>query len=354
MTFINYQAWVHFADHVLEEALYAEFARENARRPVVVHDTASRDTVSMERLLSGIPPRREVAFLDVASIEADVLPRPWQKVPPPDSIVALGAHRVLAAAINLLSTLSQTTEPRQSDPLLVLIPTTLGLPLGILQGQRSPGNIARNRRDAPRVLTICDPTLTMGSSSEDVARGAVVAITRCVEALIGPAYHPPSSGVALDGLARIAKNVFPVVDDQGSPDQRRELMAGALNAALAAEQGVSTLEQFAREYSTDKTGDAVTLCRLLLPRLVAAYEAVGPLPNDAKLKNALEIPSTLSVSDGLERLLSKLPLSGDFRTAGFRPDEIVVALMSQRLAQVLTPSVLGQFTALIHHSHPVH
>jgi alcohol dehydrogenase class IV len=64
------------------------------------------------------------------------------------------------------------------------------------------------------------------------------ALVHCLEALLGDAWNPPADGIALDGLRRAGRWLPRAVEDGRDLAARRELLAAALDAGLAAEKGL--------------------------------------------------------------------------------------------------------------------
>lgn len=356
MTFINYQAWIHFADSILEEALYAEFERQGLMQPLIVFDSDGHSCRDMDRVMSGIPARRKVDTWDVdegSTLQHQANDKPHDKTFH-DGIIGFGSYRALSTAQDLATNAGSSQYGKDADPLAILIPKTAGLPLGVLQARRGVRGLSYQHGGTPRILAICDPTLTTGASRRDTANGAVLALARCIEALIGPAYHPPSTGVAFDGLLRIVEHLPPALDDAETLTHRRELMAGSLNAALATEHGLGTVETLALALADEAKGDPAPMCRILLPMLVASFEHADALRNQTKLRRALGLDETHRISHGLEVFLSKLPLPSHFEALDTSPIRVVETLTQGPVANLLQPNILECYIDLIQAPHPVH
>src|SRR5690606_27621600 len=82
------------------------------------------------------------------------------------------------------------------------------------------------------------PTLTLDLTAQDVAGSGMDALTHCLETYIASAYNPPADGIARDGIRRAAAHLERAVADMADLAARREMMAAALNGALASQKGL--------------------------------------------------------------------------------------------------------------------
>ena len=127
-------------------------------------------------------------------------------------------------------------------PPIIAIPTTAGSGAEVVStagvvladGQRlglaSPHLIPK--------VAICDPTLTLGLPPALTAGTGMDALSHCIETFLATAYNPPADGIALDGIARAARHLERAVERGRDLTARREMMAAALNGALALQKGL--------------------------------------------------------------------------------------------------------------------
>jgi alcohol dehydrogenase class IV len=87
-------------------------------------------------------------------------------------------------------------------------------------------------------VAICDPTMTLCLPPDLTADTGMDAITHCIETYTSSAYNPPADGIALDGLRRAAANIQQAVEKGSDLEARREMMAAAMNGALAFQKGL--------------------------------------------------------------------------------------------------------------------
>ncbi|MEO1398369.1 MAG: iron-containing alcohol dehydrogenase, partial [Pseudomonadota bacterium] len=254
MTLITYLTRVHFADGVLEEALWSEFDAAGKRRPLVLLDRRNLTEDQIERFLASIPGRSDFAeFSDIPIVPNE---RTARKVANRfhdagcDVLVAFGTGRTIdlakasRVAIKHDEPLSKFAYARGGSkrigidlPDLFAVPDISGCgpavsahaPLIMANGERA---LLMCKKLIPTV-TIFDPTLTLAADQIASASAGADAITQCVEAYLSKSYNPPAEGIALDGLRRAVTNVGSVLNNSNDIGARREMMAASLNGALA-------------------------------------------------------------------------------------------------------------------------
>ena len=263
MTLSSYPTRVHFADAVMEHALWSEMEKGRVRAALLIWDRSHANTEFHDRIRDGIPPGADILSCEIAEgVDTDLLARRMADGPEMqavDAIVAFGS----VAAIEMGRSLRR--ELHGSRPAFFAVPGVDGLP------DPCNRNLESWRDGLPSVV-ICDPTLTQSPAPGALLRAAVLTLMRCIESYLGAAYNPPADGMALDGLSRAIAALPQLVATQaGDLDTRRELMAAALNAAMAQEKGIGPAHILARALAAEchdrLTADAG---RLILPGIVAA------------------------------------------------------------------------------------
>ncbi len=259
MSLITYLTRVHFADGVLEEAVAAEVSALGIKRPLIVTDKGLVDCGLVERLLDAFPVGVEPQVFD----ETPSNPHEAACTAAAEMYTALqcdgligfggGSSIDLAKATGLLAShggeLSAyaaieggTSRIRNKLPPLIAIPTTAGT--GSEVGRASVMIVADGRKLgilSPYMIptvAICDPTLTIELPRDLTAATGMDALTHCVETYISTAYNPPADGIAIDGLKRAFSNIERAVSSGKDINARREMMAAAMNGALAFQKGL--------------------------------------------------------------------------------------------------------------------
>lgn len=237
MSLIQYLTRTHFAEHVLQDALGTELARLNAQRPLILIDDEGRVNGGLAALDDALPcnlaavwgPRLNRAAADQAASADDLAALQDTEC---DAVLAFGGATALRTG-RALAKGSAKVLP------LIVVPTTTA-DMGLSQDQAPVG--AETTRPAVPDVILCDPTLTYRLGPEPTAAHGFDGLARCIEAFLAPGFNPPADGIALDGIYRIARNLEAALEDGTRPAARREVMAGALNGALAGRKGTGGID----------------------------------------------------------------------------------------------------------------
>ncbi|MBS0333455.1 MAG: iron-containing alcohol dehydrogenase [Proteobacteria bacterium] len=90
-------------------------------------------------------------------------------------------------------------------------------------------------------LALCDPELTYGLPPGLTAATGMDAIAHCLETFMAPAYNPPAEAIALHGLSCGFAAIRTAVADGADRGARRDMMAAALEGALAFQKGLGAV-----------------------------------------------------------------------------------------------------------------
>ena len=259
MALINYLTRIHLADGVLEDALGAEAEALGVKRPLLVTDQGLMASGLVERALSALPSSIDVTTFDTTpSNPTEAAARRAAELyqgEACDGLVGFGGGSCidLAKAVGILVTHQGpladyaaieggVARIKNLLPPLIAIPTTAGTgsevgrgTVIILDDGRKLGLLSPHL--IPKVA-ICDPTLTLGLPPLLTAGTGMDALTHCIETYIATAYNPPADGIALDGLKRAATHIERAVEKGADLIARREMMAAAMNGALAFQKGL--------------------------------------------------------------------------------------------------------------------
>lgn len=344
MTLITYLTRIHFADGVLEAALKAEIEAAGMRRPLVVTDRGVVAAGLLDRVFQALPPGTSAQLYDgtpanpteAAVREAAALYRGEEC----DGFLSIGGGSPIdlakAAAIavthagplRLYAAIEGGTgRIRNALPHHVAIPTTAGT--GSEVGRGAVIVLDDGRKLAllsPRLVptaAICDPTLTLTLPPALTAGTGMDALTHCVETYVAASYNPPADGIALDGLARAAANIERAVECPRDLSARREMMAAAMNGALAFQKGLGGVH--AMSHALGGFGGAGlhhgTLNGVLLPHVIA-FNAPAAGHRYAALAAAMKLPPGADVADALHRLSERIGLPGGL--AGLGVDDATI------------------------------
>jgi 4-hydroxybutyrate dehydrogenase len=297
MSLIGYATRIHFADRVLEDALPEELHALGVRRPRLVADAAGQAGDAPERLTDALPPGMGLV-LDGA-----------------DAIVALGGPAALDAG---------RRQARDAGlPVVALPTTTASVGLGPLQdGGTAP---------VP-ALILCDATLTMGAGRAATAAAGMDALIHCIEAYLGTAWNPPADGIALEGVRRAGAWLERAVADGQDIEARREMLAAALNAGLAAQKGLGGVHALAHalEAESGLVAHHGQLHAALLPPVIA-FNAPAVADRLAPLRQALRLGARADVTAALAGLGRRIGLPD--RLAAFGLDAGALDRVAARAAE---------------------
>lgn len=322
---------IHFGEGILEEALQSELERNGLCRPVLLHDSTAASSDILDRVTLGLPlgVTKTQHFLDYKLPDFRGLRAAHDQIDAhgADVVIAFGSANAISAMRTLLH--GQTREagpigvaPLMNEPKFFAVPGVDGLVSpAVLFGDRDPTRSMR-RTDNPSVV-ICDPTLTMGQSAELTASASVVALVRCVEAILSDTYHPPADGLAFDGLKRIVGGLGSVLQAD-CLEGRRELMAAELNASLAMHKGVGITQLLIAELMRlNETGhDPGALMRLVFPIYVDTGRCIGQTQKDQQICDALNARPGATLGTALVEMMTSLPLPSSFQALGIAPDTL--------------------------------
>lgn len=344
MTLINYLNRVHFAENILEEAVWAELDQRRGATFLVVATGPTFTGELGERLMAGIPKQaRTVTCPTDGGIpterEAMRLAAQYREAGC-DAILAFGRGYVinLAKALRLTVThgtpLARFSEAeggsvRITGPLpdLIAIPGLQGFGTGfngLLSVLLNSGTMIEiTGRNMVPTVTIGDPTIALKEPPVVVAGACVEAIALCVEALLSPNYNPPANGIAMDGLNRGLQSLKSV-SHPAAPQAMRELMAACMNAALVQQKGLGLTHAITSALcaTCGVALDKGQVKRLLLPGVLRYYEQNDALENSG-LPDAMGLRTPAEAVAKLAGALQALPLPRSLTEMGVTADDVV-------------------------------
>jgi 4-hydroxybutyrate dehydrogenase len=266
MSLIRYAARIHFAERVIEDVLPEEVRVRRIVAPLVVVDADTGQ--ALLRVLDCLPVGCHARILDLSEIDAGTgISRAVERVLREgvksaeegadvgegdcDAVIGLGGAVALAVArfANVersLAIVPSLRRGREAVAAQVLAVPTLPGCLGL----GPPSWSARDQRGValpsriPDVV-FCDPTLLRSAAPDRLAAAGMDAHVHCLEALLATAWNPPADGMAFDGLRRASSWLERLVADPSDADAGREMLAAALNGALASQKGLGAIHAMA-------------------------------------------------------------------------------------------------------------
>ena len=261
MSLIRYVTRIHFADRAMEDALPEELRTRGLSAPLILADADAE--AALPRLLDCLPPRTRPTVIRVdpdPGLEAAQCLQPGTH----DLVIGLGGGAAIDLA-RLAGTPPSGPRRRRSVggsgtdtgdgggvPRMVIptLPGCLGLgPLALAGNVTGPSlplglAAAETRAPVPCVL-FCDPWLMRHASPARLAVAGMDGLVHCLEALLSTAWNPPADGMAFDGLRRAGRWLERLCADPTDPEARHEVMAAALNGALATQKGLGAIHALA-------------------------------------------------------------------------------------------------------------
>ena len=330
MSLISYLTRIHFADDVVEEALAAELDELGIARPLIVTDKGVAEAGLLERVEDAVPAASTSVLFEGGSItpsEAGAARiAELYREGGCEGLIALGGGTIIDL-VKVVALLVSHGRPlvafaggggrlgliRDVLPPIIAIPTTAGSGAEVVPGT---GVALENGQmlglSSPHLLpkvTICDPTLTISLPPALTAGTGMDALTHCIETYIATAYNPPADGIALDGVARAARHLERAVQHGRDLTARREMMAAALNGALAVQKGLGGVHALSHALGGLK-GYRLhhgTLNGVLLPYML---EFNAPAVGDryGAIKRAMGLGARTDLAQELFRLTGRLGL----------------------------------------------
>lgn len=296
-------------------------------RPLVVTDPGIEEAGILAQVLMAIGSGSTPVYHGVSpnpKLEAVTAALALYRTSACDGIVAVGGGSALDAgkAVALLASnpgpLSAyhvfQEAPRlvaERLPPLIAVPTTAGTGSEVSRGLAvaDAGGHAKIVILHPRLfpaVALCDPLLTVGLPPTLTAGTGVDALVHCIEAFFSTAPNPLIDLLALDGAARIWRNLPRSVADGRDVAAREQVMLGALLGGLCMPKGLGLAHAFALSLEEPRLHHG-TLVGLLLPR-VLAWSGTALAGKAAKLAEALGLSPSVDLPGALDKFNREIGL----------------------------------------------
>lgn len=175
--------------------------------------------------------------------------------------VALDVARAIALRVNHRRDLFDYDDLIGGDqyvtgevPYFVAVPTTAGTGSEVGRSAIISEDVSKKKRIlfSPKLMAkqvFADPMLTMELPPFVTAATGMDALTHCMEAYLAKNYHPMCDGIALEGMALIAKSIARATH---KPDEqsRADMLLGSLMGAVAFQKGLGVVHSLAHPLSS--------------------------------------------------------------------------------------------------------
>ena len=366
MTLITYLTKVHFADGILEEALWSEIKALKKKHPLVIAESSFLKSDISERFFAGLPIRiQPELYCDIPNVPTEQSANEIANLylsKKCDVLIAFGSSRAIDLAkisrvaikhpntglVTFSYTRGGSKLIGQNLPDLIVVPSISGVSSSVSAHSpvvlKSGDRVLLMCKKLIPVVTVCDPTVTLGVGKEETASAGADAITNCIEAFVSNSYNPPAEGIAYDGLSRAIANLGCVIENPDNIDSRREMMAASLNGALALQKGLGASKAIssALEAVSNKMLDRGTLNRITLPSVLRYNEQSVDDKYDV-LRKLFISQRQVSFPEVVEDYFNKLPLAKNLSELGFEKSELVeaAAIASNELSSITNPRTLN-------------
>ena len=341
MTDITYLTSIKF-DHGAVAGLPAELAALGVKRPLLVSDRGLEAAGLLERVRPLLPAGSAI-FLDVPTNpteEAVLAALAIYQTGGCDGVIGFGGGSPidLSKAVALLAShggaLSRyaaidggVARITATIPPVIAVPTTAGT--GSEVGRAALVTLADGRKVgliSPHMIprrAICDPDLTLGLPRFLTAVTGLDALSHCVETYLSPRINPPAEAIALDGAARLWRNIERAVADGGDRQARWEMMMGSLEGGLTFQKGLGAIHALSHALGAlkDPSLHHGTLNAILLPP-VLRFNTPNCAAKYARLAEVLGLPAGADLAKAFDDLNRRLGIPKTLRELGLRDSQI--------------------------------
>ena len=315
-------------------ALATELRALGVRRPLLVTD---KGLVS-----AGLAERAVRAYGDAASLQVfdDVTENPLfadvergaalYRQHACDAVVALGGGSVIDTAkfIALLATNAGSVAryagvpnaPHEATAPLIAIPTTAGTgseasPSAGIHPDSKTASVGMNSRHLVPRVAILDPELTGSLPPRLAAATGIDALSHCIEGYLSKKDQPMGKSIALDGIARVARNLRRAVTDRTDTSARAQMMLAAYAGGVSIGMGLGPAHAVALTCSDQGFHHGVLSGIGLVATLEATAEHVPE--RVAAAAEAFGLRSSESLAHAVATLMRELGLPATLAELGY-------------------------------------
>lgn len=214
----------------------------------------------------------------------------------------------------------------QPFPTLITIPTTAGTgaeteATAMVTDVKMGMKFCADHPDLRPALALLDPELTVGLPLNLTAWTGADAMTHAIEAYLVPGFNPLCDGMALEGLALIAKWLPIVMKEPENVAARGGMLVGSCLAGVAFLQGLGNVHAISHMVGAEYNTQHGLTNAIILP-VVLRYNLPGMEDKVKRMANAmgLEDTSVEAFIAEIERILDDLDIPRSLSEIGVPAD----------------------------------
>jgi len=166
-------------------------------------------------------------------------------------VLAVNHHRDLFEYDDLIGGDRYVTE---EVPYFVTVPTTSGTGSEVGRSAIIADDVTHQKKIlfSPKLLArrvFADPLLTVGLPPAVTAATGMDALTHNMEAYLAKNYHPMCDGIALEGIALIARAIEKATHEGSDVQARADMLLASLMGAVAFQKGLGVVHSLAHPLS---------------------------------------------------------------------------------------------------------
>ncbi len=257
-----------------------------------------------------------------------------------DAIIAIGGGSAMDGGKAICMTAINTVDivdfdylkpppelgPGQPFPALITIPTTAGTgaeteATAMITDTAKGMKFCADHPDLRPALALLDPELTVGLPAHLTAWTGADAMTHAIEAYLVPGFNPLCDGMALEGLALIARWLPVVMREPQNVAARGGMLVGSCLAGIAFLKGLGLVHAISHMVGAEYDTQHGLTNAIILP-VVLRFNLPGQEGKVARMADAMGLQDhgTDAFIAEIERMLDAIEIPKSLGEIGVPPD----------------------------------